>query len=1411
MGRANAEAIELTRRHCRHARIEAVGGNSMVGSMLGLPMGLLEVRCEHAAPPRTQGHRALELAIGFYQANCIGCPHRDPTGDLPSLATVAGERTAEATARQAAAEQAADERARRYHQRRERRHQLLAGEGHVVRDLADALDRIDRAEPRTGPPTPEESQAARQVLDTARGAPELFRPILVDSLLELAADATDPTAFEALRVLVRSGHCPPRRALEAARAVLRRHRSVDAGRLVAVLEPDLRPEDLPDILDQLIALASGDESDLAPVPWRLPSSPEGLIAASHVDLPAVTERVIEHLAGDDDSTREAGADAARVLLALDATRVIALGRPLAASIRGPESGYAGYPHPTSAALRALAEAWRGQPELTRQIIEAEAIGAGQDVRGELSRVPWLVPRFREPWDASATATSEAVGFVVRRAGGDWGDEAADHAANHLTSFAREIPDAVAAHVNAMLGAILALCVPDRDTTATTTETGEAAMVAAMERESLRIRRDARRRHLAQAVGRCATVNPAAVLTSVLALFTATTGDGQQDRAVRVTMLDALEEAVSPETLRDILPITYSALLDTDQSVRSAGIDLWAACAAIAGPLPAELTGLSISLLQDPYVIVHKRMLNQLPRLALPAELAPELLPIVFGWMVTYAGKPDPDILESAIWALRSVADDLDDQSQATRWFSVALACVDKCRPHDRERLLTAWWPDELHDHPAWTRTALATAADPELADYYNQRREPLLQALMDRPQLLTDVPLAEIEPLSSVHGTAHPWRALEPVELLQSAGRWADAAVVARRVESGQPPGEEGAPGRHLAGTVARGAELAQELAEGLLADADLAAGIDAVTSALADLEASFTKDIPDGQLRSTLDGLRASAIAPALLLAPTPSDPMSAAAELDQAASLLLGTPSAHASGIQRARIARAWQIAALLLRYDAAVRAVTGDAAALLQAAKRQAEVLCAEIGADAGAEENGGLIAFLTAVEVVTDPRAAQAAWQGLARIPPPVSLVGTSLLPQRFDHRRSEPEPEEPPRAVCVATMRGVPVTDVLVVRPRELYHLGMTIRLVSRPEWAERCIVEPVTTLGRDALALPRYELSLSNGIADEFGVTLTADGPLHCGVEQPILAPALDCPIQVRLTGHGHEQVIEVAGCQRLRLRPFDPGRDTLTEHEQTDARLLAMFGTLDAPPFDTEDSRAFCRLFAACVRAAQVIMFEKTFMRGSRVSEAEFHDELERLLRADPELEGRLTRRDAVAGGFDDLLHDDVIAELKVSRGVPVTVDHCARYIGQPTQYGIGRGSQLSVLVVFDHGRKQAPPGVIDNYIDWLRPRLHGLDDTRYPSLVGVLIVNTNLPIPSAWSRRRVETAPVPNRPPAAEPSFGPESPSSDTVADKICTNEQPASNQPGEPGSTDADERGRTPGQDGCAARDLNPEPAD
>jgi hypothetical protein len=246
-------------------------------------------------------------------------------------------------------------------------------------------------------------------------------------------------------------------------------------------------------------------------------------------------------------------------------------------------------------------------------------------------------------------------------------------------------------------------------------------------------------------------------------------------------------------------------------------------------------------------------------------------------------------------------------------------------------------------------------------------------------------------------------------------------------------------------------------------------------------------------------------------------------------------------------------------------------------------------------------------------------------------------------------------------------------------------------------------------------------------------------------VQQPIHGPTIDCPITVRFVADGRQETMDVAGYRRLRLRPFDPARDRLTEHPQTDQRLLKMYDALVSPAFDTADVRAFCRLFGASVTAAQSIMFDKVFRRGTRVTEGQFHDELEQRLRNDPILGGRLTRRDRVAGGFDDLLHDSVIAELKVERNKAITVPDCAKFLGQPVQYGVGCGSQLSILVVLDHSKKQAPPGVIENYVGWLQPALHGRTDPRYPSMVGVLIINTNLPVPSTWSRSGNAVATVP------------------------------------------------------------------
>ncbi|WP_375485324.1 hypothetical protein [uncultured Mycobacterium sp.] len=49
LGRANQDAIDLTRAHCRHARIEMPYGNSPFGSAMGWPLARMEVDQPHPA------------------------------------------------------------------------------------------------------------------------------------------------------------------------------------------------------------------------------------------------------------------------------------------------------------------------------------------------------------------------------------------------------------------------------------------------------------------------------------------------------------------------------------------------------------------------------------------------------------------------------------------------------------------------------------------------------------------------------------------------------------------------------------------------------------------------------------------------------------------------------------------------------------------------------------------------------------------------------------------------------------------------------------------------------------------------------------------------------------------------------------------------------------------------------------------------------------------------------------------------------------------------------------------------------------------------------------------------------------------------------------------------------------------
>ena len=337
-GRANVEAIELVRRHCLHARIEMVGGNSMVGSMLGIPMGLLEIRCKHAPPPTSASHRVLDLAVEFYRRNCVGCTKRQATGEVPNLSVVVAERDEEEERHRRSKEKEALERAYRHGQRKVRRQLAVAAEGYVVRDLANWIDRLDGPEPKTSAVTPDEEEANRQIIKAARHAPKLFTPVFVETLLGLAADTAEATAFVALSELVTAKRCEPRAVVEAALGALAVRSEAEAAKLLYSFKNSLRQNDLPSVLDRLIDMVSRQTEPFGPKPV-----PEGIRAAAAVDLQAVLNRLVSLLDSDNESERGAAADAAAILLHEIPSIITALGPALVTSIRAEDLGYAGYP------------------------------------------------------------------------------------------------------------------------------------------------------------------------------------------------------------------------------------------------------------------------------------------------------------------------------------------------------------------------------------------------------------------------------------------------------------------------------------------------------------------------------------------------------------------------------------------------------------------------------------------------------------------------------------------------------------------------------------------------------------------------------------------------------------------------------------------------------------------------------------------------------------------------------------------------------------------------------------------------------------------------------------------------------------------------------------------------------------
>lgn len=213
-------------------------------------------------------------------------------------------------------------------------------------------------------------------------------------------------------------------------------------------------------------------------------------------------------------------------------------------------------------------------------------------------------------------------------------------------------------------------------------------------------------------------------------------------------------------------------------------------------------------------------------------------------------------------------------------------------------------------------------------------------------------------------------------------------------------------------------------------------------------------------------------------------------------------------------------------------------------------------------------------------------------------------------------------------------------------------------------------------------------------------------------------------------------QAAQVVGHRHLRVVSLDPAL-LGTGQPFVAQRIVELLAELESriPGLPAEDRRDLITLLDATAAFASLAL-ERDDLVG--IDEPTFQQKLKQAFVQDPRIGHDIAEGSRLGGGEVDLILRRINDELKVSHQ-SIDVADAERLVGQPTQYGAGADSPVSILTVLDDSRKLAPPGVLGNYMRWVYPQLHGVAQPAVPSMVAVVIVKVGFRDPHEWTRTPV------------------------------------------------------------------------
>lgn len=690
IGRENEEIIALGKAWCTHIRTDRSGmGVGMVEEMTGLPITGGGFTCDYAQHPGgLAGMQLAASALGFYENNCRGCPHRAAGGRVPNLGTWAEPLIAERQRREDAEEEArrivlAERESRAAHRR-----VVAASLNAAAQEVVDLVNRLDL--------DPADTDAAESLRAASRLAPDAFTddvkamlyadarvlrlPVLLDALLNLDSH-DDPAALHSL--------CHDAVSEGWARAEGCRH-----------LAEHGSPEDVDDeLLDAVIFHA-------APGGWsmfRTRGQPDALLHFHAVVPDAVEARVGALLRHGEAWRRAAAASAAGTILDRDQDAGMRLLSSFLDGLRYHED----WRDPDEAAGEvgsAVARLLRRDPVAVDAAINAKWAGASAEHRRRLIDCYDSLARHAvEPLsaDAARVVLARAVSALSEPAL-ETHDLEEDYqgSASDLLKLAVPVSPTEALSADVVLGLLLVWLERERGFH----EKEPIGPLGVLEKMGGEARLGGLVRDIADAAVLVGHRDPGGFLVACAELFEGTASSSPTVRAEVVRMAGHVAKG-SANHINDALPLIYTAMLGDEQVVRAAGVE---AAAEVMRALPSEsipplLAAAAVAGLHDQYLIVVAAAIKAVQRV--PADLIDHRAAAVQLMLAARAYAADrlrDQMVQDALNAAYRLSE--ADQELAELVRSIALEVV-KLMPAYNARD-TLHWHRWLESHDRWPDTAI---------------------------------------------------------------------------------------------------------------------------------------------------------------------------------------------------------------------------------------------------------------------------------------------------------------------------------------------------------------------------------------------------------------------------------------------------------------------------------------------------------------------------------------------------------------------------------------------------------------------------------------------------------------------------------------------------------------------------------